>query len=268
MASRRTGFTLIELLVVIAIIAILAAILFPVFARAKAKAQETQCLSNVKQLATAVLTYASDYDSSLPWVMYGSSSDIGNITHAWVVLRPYFKTTDILQCPTAPDAIPFGDLTDVSWLSSSYSLNGAWLGDMYNFSTSCRPAKEARGYCKFGWHISGVGGDPWPTGSSLYGTQLLDKCDDPSGQYMLWDAEMDASGCTGAVTSIGDLQAHYSCGSNRLANLGGNSCATIKPVLRHNNGLNVAFFDGHAKRQSKAETTAWAPSASTSWPWP
>src|SRR3981189_2979626 len=65
-AMRHAGFTLIELLVVIAIIAILAAILFPVFAQARAKARQTSCLSNTKQVGTAVQTYTQDYDELLP----------------------------------------------------------------------------------------------------------------------------------------------------------------------------------------------------------
>jgi prepilin-type N-terminal cleavage/methylation domain-containing protein len=63
---KRRGFTLIELLVVIAIIAILAAILFPVFARAREKARQTSCLSNVKQLSLGMLMYTQDYDERLP----------------------------------------------------------------------------------------------------------------------------------------------------------------------------------------------------------
>ncbi len=62
----RKGFTLIELLVVIAIIAILAAILFPVFAQAREKARQTQCLSNEKQIGTSLMMYAQDYDEVLP----------------------------------------------------------------------------------------------------------------------------------------------------------------------------------------------------------
>ncbi len=66
MNRRIRGFTLIELLVVIAIIAILAAILFPVFAKAREKARQTACLSNVKQLAVGMLMYAQDFDEFLP----------------------------------------------------------------------------------------------------------------------------------------------------------------------------------------------------------
>ncbi|MFP3905369.1 MAG: type II secretion system protein, partial [Armatimonadota bacterium] len=68
--TRIKGFTLIELLVVIAIIAILAAILFPVFARAQDKARQTACLSNQKQLGTALMMYANDYDNTLPSSYY------------------------------------------------------------------------------------------------------------------------------------------------------------------------------------------------------
>ena len=66
MHSQRKGFTLIELLVVIAIIAILAAILFPVFAQARAKARQISCLSNTKQMGTATMMYVQDYDETLP----------------------------------------------------------------------------------------------------------------------------------------------------------------------------------------------------------
>ncbi len=87
MPKRASGFTLIELLVVIAIIAILAAILFPVFSKARAKAQQTTCLSNLKQFALAVKMYCSDWDQAYGW---GEG------------LFPYVKNYQIGHCPNAP----------------------------------------------------------------------------------------------------------------------------------------------------------------------
>jgi len=104
--DRRTGFTLIELLVVIAIITILAAILFPVFAKAREKARQTSCLSNLKQLGTAALMYAQDYDEM--FVPYFTS-----VNQYWCgfravpkwdtsrsLLAPYTKNGQIQKCPS------------------------------------------------------------------------------------------------------------------------------------------------------------------------
>lgn len=92
----RRAFTLIELLVVIAIIAILAAILFPVFARAKAAAKATACSSNVKNLATAVEMYRTDYDGNYILAAYATDTDF----KIWHDLNdPYVKNKDIWLCP-------------------------------------------------------------------------------------------------------------------------------------------------------------------------
>jgi len=106
---KRRGFTLIELLVVIAIIAILAAILFPVFARAREAARATSCRSNLKQIGTAFNMYTADYDqtmpSSNPGAAPGGSCDIETIrTHyggtVANVLQPYVKNTQLFTCPS------------------------------------------------------------------------------------------------------------------------------------------------------------------------
>src|ERR1043166_8631116 len=88
MRQRRSGFTLIELLVVIAIIAILAAILFPVFAQARENARQATCISNLKQLGTAATMYAQDYDESFPMLESGGAVrlTVANL------LDPYIKT--------------------------------------------------------------------------------------------------------------------------------------------------------------------------------
>ncbi|MHB8997476.1 MAG: DUF1559 family PulG-like putative transporter [Armatimonadota bacterium] len=93
----RRGFTLIELLVVIAIIAILAAILFPVFAKAREKARQSSCLSNVKQLGLAVLAYAQDYDENLPALYRGTA---GNFQVWPMQIQPYIKSVQLFMCPS------------------------------------------------------------------------------------------------------------------------------------------------------------------------
>ena len=97
MSRPRKGFTLIELLVVIAIIAILAAILFPVFAKAKGKARETQCISNMKQLGTAAMMYLQDYDD---WYPAPGAIQYGAQYTSWAMkLAPYAKNIPIFKCP-------------------------------------------------------------------------------------------------------------------------------------------------------------------------
>jgi len=136
----KRGFTLIELLVVIAIIAILAAILFPVFARAREKARQTSCLSNLKQIGLAAMMYVQDYDEHLLFACYyypGLGCMYGS--YAWtrwfgVPLQPYLKSTAVLRCKS----YEFGQISP-PWSSysvgranpNSYGYNynalGAWL---------------------------------------------------------------------------------------------------------------------------------------------
>ncbi len=116
----KRGFTLIELLVVIAIIAILAAILFPVFAQARAKARQTACLSNTKQIGLATGMYIQDYDETLYPHRFNSGNDsnpfladpVGNATITgaarnktfWIsLLQPYVKNYDLFKCPSTPN---------------------------------------------------------------------------------------------------------------------------------------------------------------------
>jgi len=105
LARRWRGFTLIELLVVIAIIAILAAILFPVFAQAREAARKTACVSNCKQLGTAMSMYAQDFDEILPAGTFNSTTNpyFAQWSYSfWVpMLQPYVKNNGVFSCPSA-----------------------------------------------------------------------------------------------------------------------------------------------------------------------
>jgi prepilin-type N-terminal cleavage/methylation domain-containing protein len=93
---RRRGFTLIELLVVIAIIAILAAILFPVFAQAREKARTTNCISNLRQIGVANNLYLQDYDEHFPFA--GRDWPLASMVDAWNGLGPYIKNREMFVC--------------------------------------------------------------------------------------------------------------------------------------------------------------------------
>ena len=131
------GFTLIELLVVIAIIAILAAILFPVFAQAREKARESSCLSNCKQIATALQLYTDDYDEMFPAMAGCDSLFDKKVGGGWNVqehssmslLNPYIKNDKLFICPSAAKHPKTGEGFDLPaqglYRLSSYLFNGA-----------------------------------------------------------------------------------------------------------------------------------------------
>ncbi len=145
---NRKGFTLIELLVVIAIIAILAAILFPVFSRAREKSRQTACLSNLKQLTLAVTMYASDYDDTMPWQQAGTAwGTLGELgMYPWLqVIEPYTKNRQIYKCPSGPGST-----------LTHYSFN---------------------------WYAMSI-----PSGYTASGAYTIDSAQDPSSAVMLFDA--------------------------------------------------------------------------------
>ncbi len=130
--QRRIGFTLIELLVVIAIIAILAAILFPVFARAREKARQTNCLSNVKQIMLGVLQYAQDYDERMP-----SRGNIYVGDPAWgEAIYPYVKNIGVFNCPSS-----FGQgIQNVGDLHNDQTYDYGWNYHTDNTRSGCKLA--------------------------------------------------------------------------------------------------------------------------------
>jgi prepilin-type N-terminal cleavage/methylation domain-containing protein/prepilin-type processing-associated H-X9-DG protein len=143
---RRRGFTLIELLVVIAIIAVLAAILFPVFAQAREKARATGCTSNLKQLGLALMMYGQDYDEQMPtggydtvlnWEdnpdvdtrtkpVYGPYYGYGFYLNLMVALEPYSKSRRIWYCPSDTHAKPTELNMSIGYQSYHWFPNWGW----------------------------------------------------------------------------------------------------------------------------------------------
>src|SRR3954453_7753513 len=132
---RKRAFTLIELLVVIAIIAILAAILFPVFAQARDKARSVACLSNMKQIGTAESMYMQDYDGGIQELIPGGAAGRAGLVgqpSMWMgTLQPYIKSVDIFRCPSS--SVSKADLTfDKRDSACSIGLN-SFLGWYFNY---------------------------------------------------------------------------------------------------------------------------------------
>lgn len=142
---KSRGFTLIELLVVIAIIAILAAILFPVFAQAREKARQSACLSNEKQIALGVLQYVQDYDETFPSDPPCDGYTGWDWDQTWITqVQPYIKSYDVYVCPDDSHQDP----------TSPNDPSGLWSGPKVSYI-----ANSAFGYdWKFGhgWILEGV----------------------------------------------------------------------------------------------------------------
>jgi prepilin-type N-terminal cleavage/methylation domain-containing protein/prepilin-type processing-associated H-X9-DG protein len=155
-SMKRKAFTLIELLVVIAIISILAAILFPVFARARENARRASCMSNLKQIGLGILQYTQDYDERYPPNYTNTATP--PVIYYYMALDPYIKSTQIWACPSQSDAggIPAG--------------GGFVYADRINYF----------------YNTNIAGGGP----SSTIGTPLsLAAISSPSEVFLLWDME-------------------------------------------------------------------------------
>lgn len=231
-SPAKQGFTLIELLVVIAIIAILAAILFPVFAKAREKARQTACLNNMKQLNLAYIQYMSDYDGVTPlatdgpngkgqgvlggWMYYGNFSTTTTAPSTFDPtkggLYSYVKSTAVYLCPD--DAIAAASTTP--GINDSYATNGCLNAS--NPAIQPRPGKSeavfdnSSAIMLFGEEAANVPGPDYSTGSTN-DAYLFVPTYDP--------------------TSLG-TQAAGAAGADHFS-------------TRHSNGSNVGFLDGHVK---------------------
>jgi len=217
--STFKGFTLIELLVVVAIIAVLAAILFPVFARARENARKSSCLSNLKQISLGWMMYTQDYDEVAPLAVF--YSDGGNFEHAWDftldfssgdydhpvitpgLLDPYIKSGQLSACP---------------------SFHGpAW-------------GRPASGYAYNTQYIGGEG--IWGSTGLYHHSASLAQIEEPVNTVIFADAGYQFS-------PTDDVS-----GNNYLRGpSAGNQASTA--AFRHNGTANVAYADGHVKSTTK-----------------
>ena len=233
MRVRRSGFTLIELLVVIAIIAILAAILFPVFAKARERARATGCSSNLNQIGKAFAMYYEDWDSTLnPFEGFCTwqQKDCGWPNR----IRTYNKTVSLLQCPSDDH-------------NFSYTLN--------SYATANTPHLASEG----GWNALAT------TADIKEPTRMIHVADCPgSGTERIDYTKQQQSGETGDV----DIDTNDQKDGNVY---GGGNKKTNRPITqapnylyvywpgRHSGGANnILFFDGHVKA-----FTDWNPAMMT-----
>lgn len=230
----KRGFTLIELLVVIAIIAILAAILFPVFAQAREKARTVQCTSNCRQVATALQMYAQDYDENLPgWPRPNVTNPVFSTPdprtrQRWTwcmivpMMDPYLKNRQVWKCPSATNSrrITMSEgVTEVSMGYNEYVYNTQHSLNYYD------PNQNNLAFL--------AGTQAGVASIALVADSAF------AGIFNDW-SNLDNIRFPGEAPDFGNARMKYSNGWT------GRNPANPRPA-RHNNGANVVFADGHAK---------------------
>ncbi len=240
---NENAFTLIELLVVIAIIAILAAILFPVFARARENARRASCQSNLKQIGLGLLQYAQDYDETYP-AWYSGPSNISNSTTSYKwndAIFPYVKSEQIFTCPSDGLAnnqyVYYTKLTAASNnFLGSYAVNTMYRGETsypraptgdLGVGVKLAAIEDSAGTV---WAADGAKTDVSPVVSSavLFGWNCL-----PAG------ANPASSGCGGVVQPATLLTTDATTGFPSMQRM----------VARHLGTTVALFTDGHVKSQ-------------------
>ena len=233
--NKAQGFTLIELLVVIAIIAILAAILFPVFAQAKEAAKKTACISNQRQLATSTMLYLGDDNDTYP-IGVGGNNITRVLTFVHDLTANYRKNADILKCPSYPTSNGGQDWTG-TYVPGGPTTSTVFTGSMFQFirtrCSSCIPTGTFR-YSAYTYNLAlfGIALDPAPSG-------LVTR-----KSYPMMESEVPEGSRTIAYTD-GYMPKRY----NTSETTGGWIDYWYKWEVwaRHSEGMAFTFADGHVK---------------------
>lgn len=248
-ANKASGFTLIELLVVIAIIAILAAILFPVFAQAREKARQTACLSNAKQIGTASMMYAQDYDDVLPETGWqgpcsspagggGTDAEFSGVFAFPIAIQPYTKNLGILACPSDPDKGGFEKQGSLCYEKQLLAANipGAYAG----ISGTARAMSKVLPLSYAGNYFLSA-----PYGYTDRGTSVAGV----PGAKMRPLASYAAPANLFYVTEVGSFTSTGMAGWYIAPGYGNSTDPTARwpKGRRHAGGRNWVFCDGHAK---------------------
>lgn len=235
--KRRSGFTLIELLVVIAIIAILAAILFPVFAQAREKARSISCLSNTNQMGLALMMYTQDYDEHVcfnndgNWYQYPAGSGYYYLNTWESLLEPYMKDYALWICPSAT-------INSGLYAGYDYSPSSPWTSGP--LKGSIQSAYTLNNYYNYNSTYGGIFQSPSPDSIAAFDSpaQLIFCADGGQSPITAWDPEQIVTQYVGmAINTTNNPPYLYAVGTYSQGAIFG----------RHMGGANTVFFDGHSK---------------------